>query len=135
MKLFATSHDHGYYRLTFMGLTLFERDAVSQVDVVHQKILGGLFSSRKENNISTGFREKIFALCGLPVCIRREGEFGREYSLAGLIIKRETWSQLLSKSSLMRSAHDANHIFLFKANSGEVFLFLRFIVVLSCFFL
>lgn len=129
MKVFSATHRHGFCRITLFGITLFERDSVSYADEVHQKILGGLFSSSKKS-LSSGLREKRFCLLGLPLFQRQEGTPGRELSVLGLTIVRKTWADLLSKSSLLRLSNDSDQIFIFKANSGEIFLFLRFLLPL-----
>lgn len=128
MKLFTFSHHHGYCRLKILGLVLFERDAVSRSDYVRQIFLGGLFSSRKENRHSPEIREKCFCLLGLPLWVWKEDTQYRSLTAFGLTVWRETWEQFIAKSSLAQMFDNAKHIFLFNSNSGEVFLFLKYLL-------
>ena len=128
MKLFNFYHKHGHCRLSFLGFTLFEHDAVSHPDQVRKYFLGGIFSSIKENGHSPELRKKHFRILGITLCVRKEDLQGRNFSIFGINVWKKSWEQLITEKSLSQLPHDADLIFLLRSNSGELFIFLRFLL-------
>ena len=135
MKLFQAQRKHGFSRITLLGATLYERDAVSCSDLVSQSFFCGLVTSSKgraarhENpNIEQTYEadwEKCIRFLGVPVYRKLENSHGKSLSILGVSVWKKSWERILADGPLSSLPKDSQDVWLLHGHSGEIYLLLN----------